>query len=45
MTTATLNIIITTTNIRIVLINAKDSKDIKYENLKQVKLEWVGTQT
>jgi len=30
-----LNIIITTINVPVILINAKDSKDIKHENLEQ----------
>jgi len=45
MTTASLNIIISTTNIRVILIYAKDNKDIRHENLKQLKFQWVGTQT
>jgi len=31
--------------ITIILINSKNSKDIKHENLKQLKIQWVGTQT
>jgi len=44
MRIASLNIIITTIKITTILISAKDSKDIKHKNLKQLKLQCVGSQ-